>query len=181
MSLFNNFHGSSKDRHINLGSNTGASSPDSVIARARAERQARERLRKEEVAARRIQKVWRGRRDAQCTKDRLLAGLQSGEYQREQAARALAVVLWKGIGDENDLRSLTALSIWVSQSCSVDVGEFTVPLILRQRTKLNLSSCAIEIGSPLPLLEPLSRDKTYLSSLSTLSIRALQFVARNSE
>ncbi|KAJ9122361.1 hypothetical protein QFC22_001783 [Naganishia vaughanmartiniae] len=156
MSLFKNFHGSSKDRHINLGSNTGASSPDSVIARARVERQTRERLRKEEVAARRIQKVWRGRKDAQCTKDQLLVDLQSGKYQREQAARALTVVLWKGIGDEKDLRNLRAFSAWASQSCSTSSG------------------------SPLPLLEPLSRDKTYLSSLSILSTRALQFVARNS-
>ncbi|KAJ9100578.1 hypothetical protein QFC21_003622 [Naganishia friedmannii] len=181
MSLFKNFHGSSKDRQINLGSNTGASSPDSVIARARAERQTRERLRKEEVAARRIQKVWRGRRHAQCTKDRLLAGLQSGEYPREQAARALTVVLWKGIGDEKDTRNLRAFSAWAGQSCSTSVGKSIHPFGCApdKGTELTIV-CVLEIGSPLPVLEPLSRDKTHLSSLSILSIRGLQFVARNS-
>lgn len=112
MSLFTNFQGAQKTRRINLGT-APASSPDSVIARARAERQARERLRKEEVAARRIQRVWRGRREARRVRSALLEGLRRGE----SGGRALGVVLWDGIGPVGDARVLQVFSAWAEASC----------------------------------------------------------------
>lgn len=125
MSLFTHFGGANKQRTINLGNSSGAASPDSVIARARAERQTRERLRKEEVAARSIQRFWRGRRDAQRTRQGLLVELQNGNLQQEQAARALAVILWNGIGSQDDMQGLRALSTWAQAACGESLGEFT--------------------------------------------------------
>jgi hypothetical protein len=123
MSLFTHFGGANKQRTINLGNSSGTSSPDSVIARARAERQARERLRKEEVAARKIQRIWRGRKVAQRTRQELLGQLKNGNLQHEQAARALAVILWNGIGSPDDLQGLRMLSSWAEAACAESSGQ----------------------------------------------------------
>lgn len=145
MSLFTHFGGANKQRTINLGNSSGAGSPDTVIARARAERQARERLRKEEVATRKIQRIWRGRKVAQRTRQELLSELKSGNLQREQAARALAVILWNGIGGPEDLQGLRMLSSWAREVVAESSGEFGCVRLRKSADGLGLiiRSCGV--------------------------------------
>jgi hypothetical protein len=104
-----------------------------------------------------------------------LVELQRGNLQREQAARALAVILWNGIGRRDDLQGLRALSSWAEAACVESSGEFTCAS--NAETKLLM---VIYYEGPIALLEPLARGKTYLFTLRKLAVRSLQFIARDS-
>jgi hypothetical protein len=78
MPLFTQFSGKAKTRQINLSgrpSSNQASNSESLLAKARDERKARERARLEATSVLTIQRVWRGRRIALRAKEGLLAEL----------------------------------------------------------------------------------------------------------
>ncbi|KDN51329.1 HECT-domain-containing protein [Tilletiaria anomala UBC 951] len=64
-----NFTGIAKSRPaINLGGQLSSQTSASLAANARQQRQQREQLRRKEAAAQTVQRVWRGRRAAECTR-----------------------------------------------------------------------------------------------------------------
>lgn len=111
MPMFTQFSGISKPRQINLSGRPSSSQPsnsETLLAKAREERRARERNRLEITSASCIQRVWRGRRAAQEVRDslridvrRLIGQPELGSEEWMFLNRALMIILW------ND-RALTA-------------------------------------------------------------------------
>jgi hypothetical protein len=125
--MFTPFTGRSKERTINLG-NASSTSSSTVLARARAERQARERVRLEQQAALKIQKAWRGRRGAAEVADELLRQVERSADVESigQAAwrgRALLVACWNGVGRDVAGRRIQALARWAAQVTKAPEGE----------------------------------------------------------
>jgi ubiquitin-protein ligase E3 C len=97
MSFFNPFDDQSRD--INLSTSAAASST-ALLSSIRAERQAREQQRKDDHAARTIQRIWRGRRDAAEARDTVLRGLENGSIGDWRRQASALIFLGRVEGDE---------------------------------------------------------------------------------
>lgn len=125
--MFQNFTGNTKERTINLGTNSTTSSAASLIAKARAERQQRERLRVEATSAELIQRVWRGTREAGRVKRQLVGYVKEGKIHGIDAARALSVVYWKGFGIGNDRSEREEALAILCRTPNTIFGELNTP------------------------------------------------------
>lgn len=123
MSGFDNapFEGSGRRTNVDLSTSTATSST-ALLSSIRAERLAREAKRKHEHAAMIIQKVWRGRREANFVREKLLSDLEKGLIGSwEKRAGALVYILREGwtAGEGESVRRKRALLVqWAEEGVS---------------------------------------------------------------
>lgn len=133
MSIFTQFSGAARTpRTINLG-NASSTDATSVLAAARAERQARESQRLQTDAVIRIQRVWRGRRVAGRTRQQIVSGLArtesaSGDVKLarlsgQNEARAMLVLFWSSAADPWGLGKPAILQQWCANGLQSGQGE----------------------------------------------------------
>jgi hypothetical protein len=89
------FDGNERRANVNLSTSASTSST-ALLSSVRAERKAREDRRRHEVAAMTIQRVWRGRREAQEVREQLLKRLEEGLMDWQKDAAGLVVVVPRG-------------------------------------------------------------------------------------
>lgn len=134
MPLFTQFSGTSKPRQINLSGRPASSQPsnsETLLAKAREERRARERNRLEITSVLCIQRVWRGRRAAQEARDRLRTGIQGRLSQPDLNSeewtylnRALMLVLWNERVKKDDGKDYELLLRWCSTATKTNSSQF---------------------------------------------------------
>jgi len=135
MPLFTQFSGISKPRQINLSGRPSSSQPsnsETLLAKAREERRARERNRLEITSGLCIQRIWRGRRAAQKVRDTLRADLHR---QLEQSSlstedwidvnRSLMLVLWSDRALKGDDEDAELLVRWCRAAVQLNSSEFS--------------------------------------------------------
>lgn len=109
MSYFNSFEGGT---NVNLSTSTSTSST-ALLSSIRAERLAREQLRRQDQAAIVIQRIWRGRKHAAETKRRLLEELEGGLIDDWRRHTGALIVVSHGRQDvESWKRIRSVLAVW---------------------------------------------------------------------
>ncbi|KAK8847462.1 hypothetical protein IAR55_005320 [Kwoniella newhampshirensis] len=145
-----------KYNDINL-STSASSSSAALLSSIRAERQAREQKRKEEYAALKIQKVWRGRKESERVKDGLLNHLESG-IGVEEGGRVLLVLLKDSNGGLASQGVTKRVESAVAKWCDDGVKKH---------------------DTVIGLVEPLSKDQGWVIVLAILCGKILNIIARN--
>lgn len=185
------FGGPDRSARIDLSTSSATSSSD-LLTTVRAERLAREQHRQEELSARLIQRVWRGRREAARAReellDRLVEDVASAQEEEDDAAagpgKALALIQQitstvigagrigaLGGAAAGNRKARTVLDAWVKLAVQADPGGY---LELKDQGWSSADACA---GSgALLALAPLQVTPDYLLQLQTICIYLLEAV-----
>ncbi|KAK4685808.1 hypothetical protein P7C73_g4335, partial [Tremellales sp. Uapishka_1] len=157
--MFDPSFGKDKPRRVDLSTST-ASTSTSLLTSVRAQRLAREQKRREENAASRIQRAWRGRSEAGREKEELLVALETNAIAGAgDRARALAIVLWcgwRGGSNDDGRRKAKILEAWCQEEKETDIASATPRLIL-----------------------PATRNPQYGTVLAILAMRILELAVIN--
>ncbi|WVF69744.1 hypothetical protein IAT40_004523 [Kwoniella sp. CBS 6097] len=150
----------SRTRHnyndIDLSTSQSTSS-SALLSNIRAERAAREDLRRKEIAALRIQRVWRGRKVSHDTNRELIQQFQDENVGMERIGRGLVVLLRRG---------------WAGMTASYRTD---VEKVLVRWCQL----ATVNHNSALGLVEPLQKDKEWAVILGLHSVRMVELVSLN--
>lgn len=117
-----NFDISLPTNRINLSTSTSASS-SSLLSTIRAERAARDQHRKEEHAALKVQRVWRGRTAASEARRAVLRELEAGSYDGPGMSRRKTTAVWFALRAqriEEPQRVLRVVDTWLNYALRLD-------------------------------------------------------------
>lgn len=172
-------------------STSSATSSSDLLSTVRAERIAREQHRKEDLSARLIQRVWRGRREATWARedvlDRLVQGVGSIQEEDDAAAshgskvarmqQITSAVIGAGrigaLGGAavGNRKARTVLDAWVKLAVQVDGGGRP------EQKELEALIADDHAGSGDPVvMAPLPSDPRYLLQLETVCVYLLETV-----